>query len=120
MPVERAHTLIVAAGIARRARRRTEARELLDEARFEMERCGALGYLPGVRAEQERLGDRAEVNALTKTERKIADLVAEGLTNAEVAALLYVSARTVEAHLTKIYRKEGVRGRAELASRHRT
>ena len=40
-------------------------------------------------------------------------------TTAEVAAQLYVSARTVEAHLTKIYRKEGVRGRAELAARHR-
>ena len=56
---------------------------------------------------------------LTKTERKIADLVAGGSTNADVAAQLYLSVRTVEAHLTRIYRKEGVRGRAELAARYR-
>ena len=56
----------------------------------------------------------ATLAALTNTERKIAELVAEGLTNAEVAAQLYVSARTVEAHLTQIYRKEGVRGRVRV------
>ena len=120
MPVERARTLIVAASIARRTRRRTEARELLEEARAELVRCGALGLLSRVHAEQERLGDRSDADTLTKTERRIADLVAEGMTNAEVAAQLYLSARTVEAHLTKIYRKERVRGRAELAARRRS
>ena len=120
LPVERARTLVLAASIARRARRRTEAREFLDEAHAELTRCGALGFLPRVRAERERLGDRGDADSLTNTERTIADLVAEGMTNAEVAAQLYVSVRTVEAHLTRIYRKEGVRGRAELAARRRT
>jgi len=120
LPVERARTLVLAASIARRARRRIEARAFLEQAHGELVRCGALGYLPRVRAEMERLGDRADADALTNTERKIADLVAEGMTNAEVAAQLYVSARTVEAHLTQIYRKEGVRNRSELAARRRT
>ncbi len=119
LPIERARTLVVAGSIARRARRRTEARELLEQAHSELVRCGALGFLPRVRAELERLGDRGDADALTNTERKIADLVAEGMTNAEVAAQLYVSARTVEAHLTQIYRKEGVRSRSELAARRR-
>ena len=120
LPVERAQTLILAGSIARRSRRRTEARELLEQARSELVRCGALGLLPRVQAELERLGDRVDADALTKTERRIADLVAEGMTNAEVAAQLYVSARTVEAHLTQIYRKQGVRSRSELAAQRRS
>jgi DNA-binding CsgD family transcriptional regulator len=120
LPVERARALVLAGSIARRARRRTEARELLDQAHCEFVRCGALGLLTSVEAEVERLGDRAGADALTRTERTIAALVADGMTNAEVAAQLYVSPRTVEAHLTRIYRKEGVRSRSELAARHRT
>ena len=119
LPVERARMLVLAGSIARRDRRRSEARELLDEAQRELVRCGALGLLPRVRAEMERLGDRSGTDGLTNTERKIADLVADGLTNVEVAAQLYVSARTVESHLTKIYRKLGVRSRSEMAARRR-
>jgi DNA-binding CsgD family transcriptional regulator/tetratricopeptide (TPR) repeat protein len=119
LPVERARTLVLAASIARRSRRRTEARTLLDDAHGELVRCGALGWLPRVHAERERLGDRGDADTLTKTEGRIADLVAAGMTNAEVAAQLYVSARTVESHLTQIYRKEGVRNRSELAARRR-
>ena len=119
LPVERARTLVLSASIARRARQRTEAREFLEQANGELVRCGALGFLPRVQAELERLGDRVDADALTNTERTIADLVADGMTNAEVAARLYVSARTVEAHLTRIYRKEGVRSRSELAARRR-
>ncbi len=120
LPIERARTLVLAGSIARRARRRAEARALLEQAHGELVRCGALGLLPRVEAELERLGDRSDADALTNTERKIADLVAAGMTNAEAAAQLYVSARTVEAHLTQIYRKLGVRSRSELAARRRT
>ena len=119
LPIERARALVLAGSVARRSRRRTQAREFLDQAQAEFVRCGALGFLPLVRDELERLGDRGDATALTKTERKIADLVAGGSTNADVAAQLYLSVRTVEAHLTRIYRKEGVRGRAELAARYR-
>jgi DNA-binding CsgD family transcriptional regulator len=54
---------------------------------------------------------------LTSTEEKVAKLVAEGHTNQEVADRLFMSVRTVEANLTKVYRKLQVRGRTELAQR---
>lgn len=52
---------------------------------------------------------------MTTTERRIAALVASGHTNAEIAAALYVSVKTVEANLTRIYRKLGLRSRVDLA-----
>ena len=51
----------------------------------------------------------------TPTERRIADLVALGRRNREIAGELFVSVATVEAHLTRIYRKLGVRSRTELS-----
>ena len=54
---------------------------------------------------------------LTPTERRVADLAAEGLSNRDVAASLYISAKTVEAHLSRIYRKLGIHSRAELGRR---
>ena len=52
---------------------------------------------------------------LTPTERRVAQLVAEGLTNKEVAGALMSSVRAVEANLTRIYAKLGVRSRTQLA-----
>lgn len=63
------------------------------------------------------MGERAEGRELTATERRVAELVAVGRRNDEVAAALGVGAKTVEAHLTRIYRKLGVRSRTELAAR---
>ena len=60
-------------------------------------------------------GRRPGSPGLTATERRIAALVADGRTNKEVAAALFLSARTVEAHLRQVYRKLGVRSRTELA-----
>jgi DNA-binding CsgD family transcriptional regulator len=54
---------------------------------------------------------------LTPTERRIADLVAAGQTNTEIAATLYISVKTVEANLTRVYRKLTLRGRVDLARR---
>jgi DNA-binding CsgD family transcriptional regulator len=54
---------------------------------------------------------------LTPTERRIADHVAAGHSNTEIAAALYISIKTVEANLTRIYRKLGLRGRVDLARR---
>ena len=54
---------------------------------------------------------------LSAREREVAELVAGGLTNKEVAARLFVSLRTVEASLSKVYAKLGIRSRTELAVR---
>ena len=56
-------------------------------------------------------------NELTATERRVADLIAAGATNRDAAAALFVSVRTIETHVASIYRKLGVRTRAELARR---
>jgi DNA-binding NarL/FixJ family response regulator len=55
-------------------------------------------------------------NQLTVTEQRVAQLIAAGATNREAAAELFVSVRTVETHVAAIYRKLGVRTRAELAN----
>jgi DNA-binding CsgD family transcriptional regulator len=64
-----------------------------------------------------RLGGRRAQDSeeLTPTERRIAEEVAAGRSNREVAAVLFVAERTVEANLTRIYRKLGVRSRSQLA-----
>lgn len=118
LPVYRARALMMAGSIARRRRLRTHARVLLDEAVVLFTECGAAGYLPRVQAELSRLGERSGPDQLTATEQQIAVLVAAGQTTHEVAASLFVSRRTVESHLTRIYRKLNVRSRAELAARY--
>ena len=65
-----------------------------------------------------RIGGRhAPGDELTPSERKVATLVAEGYTNREVATALYLTVRTIEGHLSRIYAKLGVRSRTELAHR---
>lgn len=54
---------------------------------------------------------------MTDTERRTAELAAEGLSNKEIAAELFQSAKTVEMNLTRVYRKLGIRSRAQLAVR---
>jgi DNA-binding CsgD family transcriptional regulator len=65
--------------------------------------------------ELERVAPGRTTGELTATERRIASLIAEGLRNREIAQTLFVSPATVEAHLTRIYRKLGIRSRSELA-----
>jgi DNA-binding CsgD family transcriptional regulator len=82
------------------------------------EELGARLWAERAREELARVGGRAPAgDALTPTERRIAELVAEGLTNREVAATLFVTPKTVESALTRIYRKLDVRSRTELARR---
>ena len=115
-PFERARTLLVKGSIQRRANRRRDARATLGEALSEFERLGAAIWAERTRNELNRVGGRtASPDELTPAERRIAELVASGRTNKEVASALYLSDRTVEGHLTSIYRKLGVRSRAELA-----
>jgi DNA-binding CsgD family transcriptional regulator len=119
LPFERARTLLVAGSVRRRLRRRREARAALDEALAEFERLGARVWAEKARAELGRVSGRAvgSPRELTDAERRIAEQVAAGLSNREVAATLFLSVSTVEAALWKIYRKLDVRSRTQLAAR---
>jgi len=92
------------------------ARQTLAQALTLFEGLGARLWSARTTAELARIGGRvAATGALTPTERRVAELVAEGRTNREVADLLFLSAKTVAAHLTSAYAKLGVRSRTELA-----
>ncbi|MEU1211904.1 AAA family ATPase [Streptomyces sp. NPDC005790] len=99
---------------------RARARDSLREAAERAERKGAV-RLHALAGEALREGGarhrtpaRTGSAALTGSERRIAELAAEGRTNTEIAELLHLALRTVETHLTHAYRKLGIRGRGEL------
>ncbi|MBS1879380.1 MAG: AAA family ATPase [Actinobacteria bacterium] len=126
---ERARTQLVFGERLRRARRRNEARPLLAEAEASFRAQGARRWADRAAAELTAAGGRARTAAgrgsaaapldeeLTAREQEVCALVAGGATNAEVAASLFLSPRTVEHHLRNVYRKAGVRSRSELAAR---
>jgi DNA-binding CsgD family transcriptional regulator len=118
LPFERARTLRALGAEQRRAKRRGKARATLREAEDSFERLGARLWAQRTRAEAGRLGGRrvGDRDALTDTERRIAALAATGQTNREIAGSLFITERTVEANLTRVYRKLGVRSRAQLAA----
>ncbi len=115
-PFHHARTLLALGRTQRRAKKRGAARATLDDALAEFERLGAPLWAEQVRVELARIGGRAATRGeLTEAERRIADLVAQGRTNREVAAALFLTEHSVETALTRVYRKLGVRSRAELA-----
>ena len=82
------------------------------------DQLGATRWAEKAAAELARIpGRKASDDTLTATERRVAELVAQGLSNKEVAAKLFVSVRAVESNLTKVYAKLGLRSRSELAGR---
>ena len=116
IPLDRGRTLLALGATLRRAKRRKEARATLEEALAVFERIGAALWAERTRAELLRISGRApRPHALTPAEERVAALVAEGKTNREVAAALYLSERTVEGHLSHVFGKLGIRHRAELA-----
>jgi DNA-binding CsgD family transcriptional regulator len=118
-PFGRARALLALGVVRRRARRKRAAREAIEAALADFEELGAATWVEKARAELGRVGGRTRVDGLTPAERRVADLVAEGRTNREVAATLFLGERTVASHLTRIYAKLGVRSRTELARRLR-
>ena len=120
MPLELGRTLLALGAADRRAKRKRAARQALERALGLFEEHGAAVWAVNARAELGRIGGRAPARGdLTPSERRVAELVAEGRTNRETAAALFVSERTVEGHLSRVYSKLGVRSRAELARRFR-
>jgi DNA-binding CsgD family transcriptional regulator len=115
MPFERARTLLVVGRIRRRLRRKRAAAEALQEALDVFEALGARLWAAQAGADLDRVaGRRAGPAELTPSEHRVAELAATGLTNREVAAALFISPKTVEANLARIYRKLSIRSRAEL------
>ncbi|MGH2737626.1 MAG: LuxR C-terminal-related transcriptional regulator [Actinomycetota bacterium] len=121
LPFELGRTLLVKGAVERRAKQKREARETLTQALDTFQKLGAPLWAEKARAELARIGGRAPAPlALTPTEGRVAELVAAGSTNREVADALFISVHTVEANLKRIYRKLGIRSRTELASRFRS
>ena len=115
-PFHHARTLLALGRTERRAKRRAAARTTLERALARFERLGAPLWAEQTRVELTRIGGRAPSNGeLTEAERRIALFVAEGRTNREVAAALFLTVHSVETTLTRVYRKLEVRSRAELA-----
>jgi DNA-binding NarL/FixJ family response regulator len=113
--------LLAQGTVERRAKRRAAAREALTAALELFDGLGAPLWAERAAAELARVPGRGRApSELTETERRVAELVAEGLANKEVAARLFVSVRTVEANLSKVYAKLGVRSRNQLAGRLRS
>jgi len=117
-PLEEARTLLALGSARRRVKERRAARETLHRARASFEAVGARLWRERAEAELARIGGRASsAGGLTPVEQRVVALVAEGRSNKEVAAALFLSVRTVEGHLSRAYGKLGVRSRVELARR---
>jgi DNA-binding CsgD family transcriptional regulator len=119
----RARTLLCYGERLRRDRQRVLARVMLKEALDVFDSLEAVPWSERTRHELTATGERSQARAasvtghLTPQELQIAALVADGKGNKDVAATLFLSVRTVEFHLSRIYRKLAVPNRATLASR---
>ncbi len=115
-PLELGRSLLALGVVHRRSKRKRPARDALERALAQCDQIPAPLWSARVSAELARIGGRAPApDGLTPTEQQIASLVAAGHTNREVADSLFISAKTVEKHLTRIYAKVGVRSRRQLA-----
>jgi DNA-binding NarL/FixJ family response regulator len=114
-PFGLARALLILGRIERRAKRRGASRAALEHAAALFAGIPAPQWEATAREELRRLGQRGPRGELTETERKIAALAADGLTNPEIAARVFVSRKTVEANLSAVYRKLDIRSRVDLA-----
>jgi DNA-binding CsgD family transcriptional regulator len=118
LPFEQGRTLLAFGQVQRRAKRRRDARVSLERALAVFEELGASVWAENARGELARIGGRAPSGGeLTASEWRLAELVAEGRSNKEAAAALFVTPKTVETKLSRIYSKLGIHSRAELARR---
>lgn len=118
VPVERGRTLLVKGIIHRRMRAKRAARDAFREAADVFRDAGATGWADRAERELGRTGLRqGDPTELTETERRVAQLASEGLTNRQIAQAAFISVKTVEANLARIYRKLGISSRAQLAAR---
>ena len=117
LPFELGWTLLVKGRLYRRANQKRLAAEALGQALETFERLGAPGWAERARGELARVGlHHRSPHELTATELRVAELAAGGLTNREVATAAFMSPKTVEANLSRVYRKLGIHSRAELGA----
>ena len=118
--LERARAVADLGAMLRRRNRRTEARELLREALDAAHRLGAKRLAEQAETELRATGARPRrvvltgLDSLTASERRVAELAGQSLTNREIAQQLFVTDRTVEGHLTSVFRKLRLDSRTEL------
>lgn len=116
IPFERARTQLALGKVLRRQTKRARAHGALAEALATFDRIGTSAWAKQARSEIERLGARvSRPTELTATESTVARFAAEGLSNREIADRAFLSVKAVEANLTRVYRKLGIRSRVELA-----
>jgi DNA-binding CsgD family transcriptional regulator len=117
-PFELARTLLVKGEVERRAKQKRAARSTLEQALDLFQALGAPTWAQRARDDLARVaGAMLPSGELTPTEQRIAQLVGEGMKNREVAEALFISVKTVEANLSRIFHKLGVRSRTELTRR---
>jgi DNA-binding NarL/FixJ family response regulator len=118
--LEQARALTDLGALLRRGNHRVEARHLLSQALDAAHHLGATALARKAETELRATGARPRrvllsgLEALTASERRIAELAAEGLTNREIAQTLFVTARTVEGHLTNVFHKLDITARSAL------
>ena len=117
LPFELASAHLVRGRLHRRSKQRSAAAVALRAALELFESLGDPTWAAAARAELDRVGLRRAPSELTHTERRVAELAASGLTNREVASAAFMSPKTVQANLARVYRKLGIRSRAELGAR---
>ncbi len=103
----------------RRLRKWGEARRNLERAAAALTQLGSTGWSTHASEELDRVGARrpSATGELTPSERRTAELAAQGLSNKEIALELVVTVHTVEVHLSRTYAKLGIRSRSQLAAR---
>lgn len=117
MPFERARTQLQLGRLLRRARHREPAMRAVTDALDAFVEMNTPLWAARARAELERLsGGMRGVTGLTPSERRVAELAGAGMTNRDIAATLFVSPKTVETNLSRVYRKLNIRSRAELGA----
>ncbi len=117
MPFEHARTELIAGRIARRRKERRRATDHLERAQATFADLGSAPWVAIASAEMARTGRRAAAtDALTETEERVARLAASGLTNREVGEAAFLTPKSVEGVLARVYSKLGIRSRAELGA----
>lgn len=114
MPFELARTQLVVGQLQRQQRNKQAASATLQQALAAFEALGAPLWVDRARAELMRASGSRTRGELTASEQRVAELAASGMSNRDMAAALFISPKTVEANLSRIYRKLNIRSRAEL------